>query len=59
MCKEVNVLVQLPEEEPPATENNYQASSFLKELQDFTAGVQAAVGAGATVSGEIAWVPGL
>lgn len=54
MCKEVNVLVQLPEEEPPATENNYQAFSFLKELQDFTAGVQAAVGAGATVSGEIA-----
>lgn len=53
MCKEVNVLVQLPEEEPPATENNYQTISFFKELLHFTAGIQAAAGAGAAVSGGI------
>lgn len=45
----MDVLAQLPEKEPPATENNYQTFSFFKELLYFAAGVQAAAGTGATV----------
>lgn len=52
MCKEVNILVQLPEEELPSTENNYQTISFFKEM-NFTTRVQAAAVADATVPGEV------
>lgn len=53
MCKEMNVLAQLPEEEPSATKSNCQTFSFSKELPHFTAGVQASASEGATASGGI------